>query len=79
MTFPGPARSRLLPIGLLLIGLTVTGSVTALPADVLTMASENVFVILLVAAVVCYIFGMVNVAFIPYIVLAVTVIPQLAY
>jgi len=67
----------LLPVGLLLIGLSVTGTVTALIADIVT-AGTNTFVILLVAAGVCYICGMVNVAFIPYIVLAVTVIPYIA-
>jgi TRAP transporter 4TM/12TM fusion protein len=67
----------LLPIGLLLIGLTVTGSLTALTADIVTMGQSNVIVILLVAAVICFLFGMINVAAIPYIVLAVTAVPAL--
>jgi len=68
----------LLPIGLLLIGLYVTGTLTALTAKIITMAGGSVVLVLLVAIVVCYLLGMVGMALLPYLVLAVIAMPALA-
>ena len=65
----------LLPIGILLIGIELPGTLTALTAKIIVLSGTNAIVVLLVAVVVCYLLGMVGMAFIPYIVLAVTVLP----
>jgi len=67
----------MMPMGLLMIGMQQTGSLTALTAQIVTLGGTNVPVILLMAVVICYLFGMVGMALIPYIVLAVTAIPTL--
>jgi len=67
----------LLPIGLILIGINVTGSLTALVAKLNIIAEANVFFVLGIAVIICYLFGMVGMAIIPYIVLAVTLVPAL--
>jgi len=67
----------LLPVGFILTGVQVTGTLTAWVTEIVTVAGVSVVVILLVAAVICYLFGMVGMASIPYIVLAVTTIPLL--
>ena len=64
-------------VGFIMIGLTVTGSLTALTAQIVALGGENVLLILLVTVLVCYLFGMVGIAMLPYIVMAVTVIPVL--
>jgi len=68
----------LLPVGLLIWGLTVNGAMTALTAQIVGMAGGNVLVILIIAVLICYVFGMVGMGLIPYIVLAVLAIPALA-
>ena len=68
----------LLPVGLLIWGLTVNGAMTALTAQIVGLAGGNVLVILINAVLICYIFGMVGMGLIPYIVLAVLAIPALA-
>jgi len=64
-------------IGFLLSGLFLPGSMTALTAKIVTMAGVNVVAILLIAVVVCYLFGMVGIALIAYIVLSVIAVPSL--
>jgi TRAP transporter 4TM/12TM fusion protein len=68
----------LLPVGLLLLGMTVTGSLTALTQTIISAGNINPYLLLFLSAVLCFILGMVNIAAIPYIVLAVTVVPALA-
>jgi len=68
----------LLPIGLLLLGLYLTGTLTALTAKIITLAGGNIVLVLLIAIVVCYLLGMVGMAMLPYLVLAVTAMPALA-
>jgi len=68
----------LLPVGMILIGIEMTGTLTAITAEIMNFASTNMIVVLLIAAAVCYLFGMIGLAFVPYIVLAATAIPALA-
>jgi len=68
----------LLPVGILLIGLQVPGTLNAITSQAIALAGGNVIPVLLIAVVVCYLLGMVGMALIPYIVLAVTAIPYLA-
>ena len=70
--------SVLFSIALLLIGIEITGTLTALTAKITVLGSENLLTILLIASVLCYILGMVGMAIVPYIVLAVTAIPAIA-
>jgi TRAP transporter 4TM/12TM fusion protein len=67
----------LFPLGLLLMGLQITGSLTSLTSSIVMMAGTNVIYILLVAVLVCYLFGMVGIVLIPYIVLAVIALPAI--
>jgi TRAP-type uncharacterized transport system fused permease subunit len=68
----------MLPIGLLMVGINKPGWLTALVAEIITLTgATNVVVVLLIALVVSYVFGMVGLAIIPYIVLAATVVPGL--
>ena len=67
----------LFPLGLLLMGLQITGSLTSLTSSIVLMAGGNVIYILLIAVAVCYLFGMVGIVLIPYIVLAVIALPAI--
>jgi len=68
----------MLPIGLLMIGISKPGWLTALVAEIVNLAgATDVVVVLLIAVAVSYVFGMVGLAIVPYIVLAATVVPQL--
>ena len=67
----------LMPIGLVMVGLQVTGSLTSFTAQIMLLGSENVIYVLLVTVVICYVFGMVGMVLIPYVVLAATAIPAL--
>jgi len=68
----------MMPIGLILIGLQLPGSLTALTAELVSIGgTSNALVVLLIAAVVCYLFGMIGLAVVPYIVLAVLIVPPL--
>ena len=68
----------MLPIGLLMVGINKPGWLTALVAEIINLTgTTNLVVVLLIAVVVSYIFGMLGLAIIPYIVLAATVVPGL--
>ena len=68
----------MLPIGLLMIGISKPGWLTALVAEIINLTgSTDIAVVLLIAVAVSYVFGMVGLAIVPYIVLAATVVPQL--
>jgi len=67
----------LFPLGLLLMGLQITGSLTSLTSSIVLMAGGNVIYILLIAVAVCYLFGMVGIVLIPYVVLAVIALPAI--
>ncbi len=67
----------LMPIGLVMVGLQVTGSLTSFTAQIMILGGVNVTYVLLVTVVICYVFGMVGQVMIPYVVLAATAIPAL--
>jgi TRAP-type uncharacterized transport system fused permease subunit len=67
----------LLPMGLILLGLNVTGTLTAWTGTIALLGGTNVFLALIIAVVVCYLLGMAGITLIPYIVLAVLLIPPL--
>jgi len=67
----------LFPLGLLLMGLQITGSLTSLTSSIVLMAGTNVIYILLIAVAVCYLFGMIGIVLIPYVVLAVIALPAI--
>jgi TRAP transporter 4TM/12TM fusion protein len=68
----------LFSISLILLGIEITGTLTAITAQIIMLGSDNLFIILLISMVACYLLGMVGMALIPYIVLAVTAIPAIA-
>jgi len=68
----------LVPVGLVMVGINSTGAFTALTTFIISLGGDLVLVSLLIAIVVCYIFGMIGQGMTPYIVLAVTLIPSLA-
>jgi TRAP transporter 4TM/12TM fusion protein len=63
---------------LLLIGIQISGTLTALVAQIVMIGSDSIVLVLVIAALVCYLLGMVGMAIIPYIVMAVTAIPAIA-
>jgi len=67
----------LLPMGFIMLGLNVTGTLTALTGQIALFGGTNVAVALLIAVVVCYLVGMAGITVIPYVVLAVIVVPPL--
>jgi len=68
-----------LPIGIILVALSVTGSVIAVTSEIASLGGSSVIGILLISVVICWIFGMAGTgaALVPYIVLAVTAVPSL--
>jgi TRAP transporter 4TM/12TM fusion protein len=67
----------LMPCGLLMIGLDITGSLTAVTAQIVGMAQNNVLIVLVLAAVLSYLLGFIGLNLVPYIVLAVTALPAI--
>jgi len=65
----------MLPIGLVMMGIQISGSLAAVTAAIVSIAGGNTLVLLLLAVVICYVFGMIGIALIPYVVLAVIVMP----
>jgi TRAP-type uncharacterized transport system fused permease subunit len=65
-----------LPVGFIFAGLQLTGTFTALIGHIVMLTGTSIL-ILLMAGVICYIFGMVGISLMAYIVLAVTAIPAL--
>ncbi len=65
-------------VALLLLGVQITGTLTALVAKIIMLGAENLVPILAIAGLTCYIMGMVGMAIVPYIVMAVTAIPAIA-
>jgi len=68
----------LFSVSLILMGVEITGTLTAITAQIIVLGSENLFIILIISMLVCYLLGMVGMAIIPYIVMAVTAIPAIA-
>jgi len=69
--------SVLVAVGFILIGISTTGSLTSITAQVVAAGATNLPLILAITCLICYLFGMVGVSMIAYIVLAVTAIPAL--
>jgi len=67
----------LLPIGFIILGLNLTGTLTALTGQIALLGGTNIIVALLIAVAVCYLLGMAGITVIPYVVLAVIVVPPL--
>jgi len=67
----------MLPMGFIMLGLNVTGTLTAWTGQIALYGGTNVVAALLIAVVVCYLLGMAGITLIPYIVLAVIAIPPL--
>jgi len=68
----------MLPIGFIVIGIMVPGTLTAVTTKLITLGDVSPVIVLLIATVVCYLFGLIGIAIIPYIVLAVTALPAVA-
>jgi len=64
------------PIGFIIVGLTSTGVSAALTAAVVSLGGENIFIILVMGAIACYILGMIGLLAPAYIFLAVTLAPS---
>jgi TRAP transporter 4TM/12TM fusion protein len=67
----------LLPMGFIMQGLNVTGTLTALTGKIALLGGTNVVLALLIAVAICYLVGMAGITLIPYIVVAVIIIPPL--
>lgn len=67
--------SIMLPIGFIVIGIMVPGTLTAITVELITIGEISPVIILLMATAICYFFGMIGIAIIPYIVLAVIALP----
>ncbi len=67
----------LLPIGLIIIGLMLTGTLTAITAKMVAIGGTSLIAVLFISVVVCYLFGMIGLAQVGYIILAVTAVPAL--
>jgi TRAP transporter 4TM/12TM fusion protein len=67
----------LLPMGFIMQGLNVTGTLTALTGQIALLGGTNVVLALLIAVAICYLVGMAGITLIPYIVVAVIIIPPL--
>lgn len=66
------------PIAFVLQGIYLPGTLTAVTTYIMSLSEANTVLILVTTAALCYIMGMVGVALVPYIVLAVTTLPALA-
>jgi TRAP-type uncharacterized transport system fused permease subunit len=65
----------LMPVGFMILGFELTGSLTRLTATIVNVAASNVWYVLLIAVVISFLFGMIGMSFISYLVLAVVAIP----
>jgi len=66
-----------LPIGLIMIGVETTGTITALTIPIAQLGGTNILAVLMITFVICYLFGMVGIISIPYVILAALVLPSL--
>jgi TRAP-type uncharacterized transport system fused permease subunit len=67
----------LLPVGLLLSGLKITGTMAALTTGIVSFAGGNLILILLIGMVTCFVMGMGGMGGLAYIFLGVTMAPAL--
>ncbi|MBW1802241.1 MAG: TRAP transporter fused permease subunit [Deltaproteobacteria bacterium] len=69
------AMAVIIPVGFIVSGLTMTGSAASFTAGIVSLAGNNVLLMLLMGAVACYIMGMAGMFISAYIFLAVTFAP----
>jgi len=69
------AMAMILPLGIIIAGLTSTGSVLAITNAIVSLAGESTFLLLLAGAAACYVMGMAGLGTPAYIFLAVTMAP----
>ena len=65
----------LMPVGLIVLGLGKAGTVANLIIEITSIGGGNVILILVITAVASYVLGMIGMALIPYLFLAVTMAP----
>jgi TRAP transporter 4TM/12TM fusion protein len=69
--------ATVLPAAYIILGLDLTGTVMAITARIVSMAEGSTILVLALAALLCYIFGFIGLSIVPYIVLAVTMVPAM--
>jgi len=69
------AMVMILPLGIIISGLTSTGSIIAVTNAIVDIGGQNTFLLLLLGAVACYIMGMAGLGSPAYIFLAITMAP----
>jgi len=69
------AMAVILPLGIIIAGLTVTGSILSLTTAMITLGADNVFLILCLGMIASYVMGMAGLGLPAYIFLAVTMAP----
>lgn len=69
--------AAILPIGLIVVGLTATGVSAAFTGAAVSLGGENILVLLAIGAITCYILGMTGLLAPAYIFLAVTMAPAI--
>jgi len=65
----------LMPLGFLMIGLDITGTFTAITAELVYLGQDNAIAVLIIAALTCYLLGFVGIQLPPYLVIAVLAVP----
>jgi len=71
----GQAMVLILPLGIIISGLTSTGSIIAVTNAIVDIGGQNTFLLLLLGAFACYIMGMAGLGSPAYIFLAITMAP----
>jgi TRAP-type uncharacterized transport system fused permease subunit len=66
----------LMPVGYMIVGFELTGSLTRLTAAIVNVAASNIWYVLLIAVLISFLFGMIGISFISYLILAVVAIPS---
>jgi TRAP transporter 4TM/12TM fusion protein len=67
--------SLLMPVGFILIGFEMTGTLTRLTAAIVNVAGSSVIWVLLIAMFISFVFGMIGISFVSYLILSVVAIP----
>ncbi|MFC1970794.1 TRAP transporter permease [Chloroflexota bacterium] len=65
----------LLPIGLIISGLTITGTSVSLTSGLVTLGGGNILIVLLIGVIACYVLGMAGMLTPAYIFLAISLAP----
>ena len=65
----------IIPIGFIMCGLTITGATLSFTASIINIGADNMFVVLILGVIVCYLLGMAGMVSAAYIFLSVTLAP----